>query len=167
MPQALFVFLLIQLSIVAYLDLKTKKIRNYWSILNIALFVLAFFIYPAVFQLSLSWFYVPLGMLVIGFILYQFSVMGAGDVKYLFSFLLLVPQNFQIEALLYLIYTTIAVGFVLISYNAARNYDKIWGSLRTGELFFIKGVFGSKNTYAPLIFVSWIWFGWKNWKIIF
>ena len=44
--------------------------------------------------------------------------------------------------------------------NILENLDRLIVAFRTSNLSLIKGVFGKKFTFAPVIFVSWLWFGW-------
>jgi prepilin peptidase CpaA len=88
--------------------------------------------------------------------------MGGGDSKYLSSFYLLVPVSFQDSVFLYLLYTTIIIGSSLLLFNMLKNFDRIIELVSIGNISGIKKIFGKKFTYAPVIFVAWIWFGWQN-----
>jgi len=88
--------------------------------------------------------------------------MGGGDSKYLASFYLLVPHSFQETVYLYLLYTTVIVGSSLLLFNAIKNFDNIVVLIRIGDVRGIKKIFGKKFTYAPVIFIAWMWFGWQN-----
>ena len=92
--------------------------------------------------------------------------MGGGDSKYLFSFYLLVPLGFQEGVFLYLLYTTVIVGSSLLLFNALKNFDRIALMFRVGDLAGIKKIFGQKFTYAPVIFIAWMWFGWQNHSVL-
>ena len=92
--------------------------------------------------------------------------MGGGDSKYLSSLYLLVPLNLQEAVFIYLLYATILVGSSLLLYNALKNLDIIVIHIRMKDVAGIKKIFGKKFTYAPVIFIAWMWFGWQNYKIL-
>lgn len=163
----IFILVIIQLLFVSILDIRTKKISNIWSIANIIIFIVLLLAMPESYKLQITTFIYPLGLLLVGFILYLIKIMGAGDAKYLFTLFLLIPVQCQNEILMFLLYTTITVGLVLLLMNIIKNFDIIYMSLITGDLDFIKRIFGKKFTYSPVIFVSWIWYGWKNFYEIF
>jgi prepilin peptidase CpaA len=87
--------------------------------------------------------------------------MGGGDSKFLFSFFLLVPEAFHESFFLKLIYSTIAIGLYLLIYNTIKNFDKLSLSLKIMDMKGVKGVYGTKFAYAPVIAISWIAFGWE------
>jgi prepilin peptidase CpaA len=60
-----------------------------------------------------------------------------------------------------LVYSTIAIGLYLLTYNTFKNFDKLSSSLKTMDVKGIKGVYGTKFAYAPVIAISWIAFGWE------
>ncbi|MCK6594132.1 MAG: hypothetical protein L6Q33_02945 [Bacteriovoracaceae bacterium] len=90
------------------------------------------------------------------------KIMGGGDSKYLSSMFLLIPIEIQDTAFIYLLYTTVIVGSTLIIFNLLKNFDRIWLMAKTYDVNGIKKLFGKKFTYAPVIFIAWMWFGWQN-----
>lgn len=160
-PLALYLYLFIQLIAVSFIDIKYRKISNYWSLLNIFLFFILIFAFPAYFKFSFSTFFYPLAFLGVGFLLFVLKIMGGGDSKYLFSFFLLIPEIFHEPFMLKLFYSTIVIGFSLLIYNTIRNFDKIYLSIRIMDVRGIKSAYGTKFAYAPVIAVSWIVFGWE------
>ena len=162
MPGLVFYFLLIELLGVSYIDFFFGKIHNIWPILNILLYALLIFIFPDYYVFNLKTFVFPLAFIFVWYILYLMNIMGAGDSKYLFSFFLLVPTPKQEEVFICLAYTTIFVGVFLLASTIVLNFKKILYALRLRDIGSIKKIFGSKFTYAPVILISWIWFGWIN-----
>jgi prepilin peptidase CpaA len=167
MPGAIYVFLLIELVFVALIDFKTKKISNYWSIVNLVFFTMTFFIFPEQYILSFEIFLMPAVILVAGFGLYLLQIMGAGDSKYLFTFYLLTPFAFQEMAFVYLALSTIIIGLCILTYNALKNFSNFIFAIRTWDKAIFRQIFGTKFTYAPVILFSWMWLGWEQKKLIF
>ncbi len=161
-PLSVYLFLLIELMAVAYLDFLHKKISNNWPILNIVVFILLLFIWSGTYKFQLETFFFSFSFLIVGFILFSLKIMGAGDSKYLFTFYLLVPSLAHEDAFLCLLYSTVIIGSITLGVNLLKNMEAIKGSLRTGEISMIKKIFGKKFSYAPVILLSWIWFGVQN-----
>jgi prepilin peptidase CpaA len=162
MPLLVFIFIAIQLLVVAYIDFKTTKISNVWIFINGLFFVVLTFVYPHIYIWKFSALLFSLAFLFVGFALFIMNIMGGGDSKYLASFYLLVPPLFQETVFLYLLYTTVIVGSSLLLFNALKNFDNIVILIRIGDIRGIKKIFGKKFTYAPVIFIAWMWFGWSN-----
>ena len=162
LPIIVFIFLSIQLLVVAYGDLKTRKISNVWILINFIFFCILTFLFPKIYLWSIGALIFPIAFILVGFTLFLLNIMGGGDSKYLASFFLLVPLGFQETVLVYLLYTTVIVGSSLLLFNALQNFDKLVVLIRIGDIQGIKKVFGKKFTYAPVIFIAWMWFGWQN-----
>ena len=154
-----FTFLLLELVAISWCDLKTHKISNRWSLLNILAFALLLVFHPQAYPLGWGLFQIPLLFFLGGYCLYLVGVMGAGDVKYLTSYLLLIPPAFHGEAFFYLVYTTMLLGFMLLLFRGAQNFDKIVLSGLLREREWLKGIWGKKVAYSPVILVSYIWLG--------
>ena len=165
-PVIVFIFIAIQLLVVAYVDFKTRKISNMWILINFIFFCVLTFLFPKLYMWNLSTLLFPLAFLMVGFLLFFLNIMGGGDSKYLASFYLLIPFKFQDVVFLYLLYTTVIVGSSLLLFNALQEFDKIIIMVRVGDIAGIKKVFGKKFTYAPVIFIAWMWFGWQNRSIL-
>lgn len=161
-PGVLYIFLLIELVFVALIDIKTKKISNLWFIVNSFFFCLTFFIFPEQYILSLQLFVIPIGILIMGFLLYLLKIMGAGDAKYLFTFFLLTPLSSQEMVFVYLAQSTIIIGLCILAYNALKNGSDFLFALKTWDKVLFKKIFGTKFTYAPVILLSWMWLGWEQ-----
>ena len=166
MPIMVFIFISIQLLFVAYVDFKTSKISNLWILINIIFFCVLTIIYPTVFVWSLNALLFPVAFLIVGFALFVLNIMGGGDSKYLSSLYLLIPLKLQEIVLLYLLYTTVIVGSSLLLFNVLKNFDRIILLARSSDVKGVKKIFGKKFTYAPVIFIAWMWFGWQNRSIL-
>ena len=66
------------------------------------------------------------------------------------------------KTFIYLLYATVLVGSTLLLFSLLKNLDIILFQLRMGDINGIKRIFGKKFTYAPVIFIAWMWFGWQN-----
>lgn len=161
MPVSTYIFVLLELIPVSYIDFKTKKISNIWPILNILVYIFHLFYFKSQFPLVFEHFLFPMGFIVLGFLFYMLGIMGPGDSKYLFSLFLLIPLNYQNNFFITLLYATIIMGSILLLLHAFRNFDKIKKVILLGDYGQLKSIFGSKFTYAPLILFSWVVFGWK------
>lgn len=142
MPLSVAIFTSLELLLVAWFDYKTKKIKNYWPLINIAFFVLFVFLFPDFFRPLLNHLWIPLIVLVVSFALYGLKIMGAGDGKFLFSLMLIIPSVDQLQYLIFLAYATV---FVTPFYLLLRK-------VRSGSWF--KG----KNIFAPIILLAWVGF---------
>ena len=151
------IYITIQVAVVAWFDFKTKKISNIWPLANIALFIVLPFLWPEAYRHHFEVWVVPLAFLAVGFVLFKLDVMGAGDSKYLFSLFLLVPQSLHEELLMKLLEITVVVGGSLLTWRLITRWEefKILIMTRVGSL---KKFLGGKFTYAPVIFVAWLWF---------
>lgn len=161
-----FIFLSIQLLFVAYIDFKTRKISNIWFLINFIFFCVLTFVYPQIYVWSFNLLLFPVAFLIVGFALFAANIMGGGDSKYLSSLYLLIPLGFQEIVFLYLLYTTVIVGSSLLLFNTLKNLDHILVLLRIGDVKGVKKIFGKKFTYAPVIFIAWMWFGWQNHSVL-
>jgi prepilin peptidase CpaA len=161
-PGVVYLFLSIQLLVVAYTDLKTKKISNIWFLINFLFFCVLSFIFPQVYFWKIGTFIFSIIFLLVGILLFWMNIMGGGDSKYLSSFYLLIPTAYQDNAFLFLLYTTIIVGSSVFLFNTLQNFDRLILLFRMHDLSGIKKIFGTRFTYAPVIFIAWMWFGWSN-----
>jgi prepilin peptidase CpaA len=157
-----FIFISIQLLVVAYIDFKNSKISNVWILINFIFFCVLTIVYPKIYFWNVSVMLFPVVFLIVGFGLFVMNIMGGGDSKYLSSLYLLIPLGVQEIAFLYLLYATIIVGSSLLLFNTLKNLDKIILLMKVADVKGIKKIFGKKFTYAPVIFIAWMWFGWQN-----
>lgn len=166
MPWYAYTFVLIELLIVAWIDFKISKISNYWTIVNIVTFITLAVAFPEIYKFNIKTFFLPLAFVLAGYMLFTLNIMGAGDSKYLFSIFILIPYGTQDLALYTLIYSTVTVGMMSFFINVYQNKTKLLDAYEQKNVEMIKGVFGKKFTYAPVILLSWVWFGFlaKVWK---
>ncbi len=156
----IYVFLIIQLLFVAYYDLKSSKISNTWMISNIILYVGLVIIFPDQYSFGWKTFIWPIGFFVAGFVLFLLKIMGGGDSKYLATFFLLVPYAFHDKMFFALALSTTLIGGSIFIKNILKNLDKLVLAYKTMDVTLVRGVFGQKFAYAPVILISWLWFGW-------
>jgi prepilin peptidase CpaA len=166
LPIVVYIFVSIQLLFVAYIDFKTQKISNMWMLINFLFFCLLSAIFPTVYIWTVQVLIFPMAFLFVGFALYMMNIMGGGDSKYLSSLYLLVPLDMQEIVFTYLLYATILVGSTLLLFNILKNLDIIIIHFKMRDIAGIKKIFGKKFTYAPVIFIAWMWFGWQNYKTL-
>lgn len=167
MPIAVYLFLVVQLFFVASNDISHKKISNFWPIINISFYIISVFLFPNQYFFSLETLVFPIAFFIVGVFLFSLKIMGAGDSKYLLSFYLLIPVVFHETAFILLAYSTVVVGLSLLFTNIMKRFDIIKVAIRTRNLRLIKTIFGQRFSYAPVILVSWLWFGWVIRKKIF
>ncbi len=160
-PLPIYLFLLVELLFVGWIDYKTEKISNFWPIINIAFYSLFLLFIPQFYLFNLDTFLYPIVFLVVGFGLYAVRIVGAGDIKYLFSFFLLVPLKYQDTFFSFLLISTLAIGIFLFLYNTFRGFAKIKEALRFKNVAYIHKVYGKKFAYSPIIGFAWVWFGWS------
>lgn len=163
----IFIFALIELLAVAYGDFKTRKISNYWSILNIIVYAILIFLVPNEYSLSGMVLLNSLLFLIIGFVLFLFKVMGGGDAKFLATFVLLVPLNLHNTYLLYLLEGTILFAFFFFIKSIIMNFKDISMHLMSFDFKGVKIYFGSKFPFAPVILFTWLILGWEIRKSLF
>ena len=160
-PGEIFSLALIELCTVSFLDLKFRKIKNSWSLLNIALATACFFLYPEVYIFSWDSFQFSCVILLVGFGLFLLKIMGGGDSKFLSTFFLLIPVAAQDLVFSYLLAVTVVIGLGMLIFNTIRNYKKLILSLKTSDIVGVKNCFGTKFPYAPVILLAWILTGYK------
>lgn len=161
MPFVVYLYLAAQILVVAYHDLQTKKISNRWPVINLGFFVFFILLFPEYYKFDFATFVWPVAFFVAGFFLFVLKIMGGGDSKYLTTFYLLIPVKFHEDAFFALAISTILVGSSIFINNILKNIELIKHAFIMRDLAAIKSIFGKKFAFAPVIFISWIWFGWK------
>ena len=156
---AIYVFLLIELSFISYLDIKYRKIKNFWSILNLLISGFLFIFHEEIYPFELEAFQFGLVFLFPGFLLYMLKIMGGGESKFLANFFILVPFKEQEIVFYYLLIITIIVGLIFFLRSIFMNIEKIVEGFKIGDIKMIKGSFGKKFPFAPVIWLTWIWYG--------
>jgi prepilin peptidase CpaA len=158
-PLPIYLFILIELAFVSYGDIKTDKIPNMWSIINLIAFAVLLFVAPEFYKFTFIAFTYSLAFLAVGFVLFLLKIMGGGDTKYLFSLFLLIPISLQGKVFYFLLISTIIIGGFLLIQNTLKNFKPLWKAILDGNTQEVKSYFGTKFSYAPVILVTWLWVG--------
>lgn len=159
-----FIIILIELLIVSWIDLKKKKISNVWFIVNLAICAGFHLLMPSLYPLSWEIILFPLGFVLIGFFLFLFHVMGAGDSKFLASLFLIVPLEYHLSFFSKIVSATILIGLLLILVSLFKNGSKLKAYLIGQYWEGIKETIKSRFSYAPVILIAWFMFGIELWK---
>jgi prepilin peptidase CpaA len=159
MPVSIFVFIMIQLVAVSYIDLTSKKISNAWIILNLIVFLALLFSFGENYKLKLSAFAYSLAFLGVGFFLHLAKFLGAGDSKYLFSLYFLIPEELQNHAFICLLYSTMTIGSLVMAANMLINVRSLRLAFVNRDFRLFKVIIGKKFSFAPVILLSWLIFG--------
>ncbi len=159
-----FIVVMIELLFVGWVDFKTKKISNYWVILNVILSMALYMMASDVYHLSLNILIFPLGFIVAGFILFLLNIMGAGDSKFLASLFLLTPSEYQIIFFEKILVSTIFTGALLLSFSFVRNRKVLIAFMINRHWRGIRDMIKSRFSYAPVISVAWLLLGRDLWK---
>jgi prepilin peptidase CpaA len=157
----LFIFVFLELTVVALGDLKHKTIPNLWSILNIIAFIVLGFMEPELYSFGWKTYIYSSVFFLVGFSLFLMNIMGAGDTKLLVTLFLLIPTSLQGQYLLMLLHGTVFIGGSMRFYHRIKNYNKIIVYLGTKDVAGLKSCFGSKFPFAPVVWISWLLFGWE------
>jgi len=160
-PWTIYWLLAIELAAVAWGDVRTQKIPNFWSLLNLLCFGALLILMPEHYPLAWETFLYSFVFLAVGFLLFLLRIMGGGDSKFLFSFFLLIPVVLQPRALILLLLSTILIGGFLLLTNIGRNHERIVAYLKSGYIRGIKECFGTKFSFAPVILLAWLWLGYE------
>jgi prepilin peptidase CpaA len=147
-------------------DLRTRKIPNIWSLLNISFYILLLLLFPQNFEFHIESLILSGSFLLTGFILFVFKVMGGGDAKYLSTSALLVPHELLWLYLEYLLISTLIFASFFFLRNLFVNKRDIAHYLRSFYLKGVKNFFGTKFAYAPVILLAWILIGIDYFKIV-
>ncbi len=162
MNKIIFLIILIQLVVVAWIDVKTKLISNYWFVFNLLLFLCIWITS----DLLVSWqnFYFPIGVIGFGFVFYLLKIMGAGDSKYLASLFLLIPYSFHWLFFEVIIQVTMLMGSVFLTLKLLRDFQEFKAYFLTRYWSALRSKIKSEFSFAPVILFSWILLGWKIWR---
>jgi len=155
----IYLFILIELIFVTYLDVKHRKIANTWSLINIGIAVVLFSLFPKAYPVVFGTFQFSIVFILVGFFLFILKIMGGGDSKFLASFFLIVPLDKQDQVFLLLLISTVIIGVIVLVINIFSKWETLVTSLREKNIQGVKSCFGTKFAYAPVILVTWILFG--------
>lgn len=159
-----YLLILIELVIVSWIDIRTKKISNSWFFLNLLLGIIFYLTFTDYYHFEWTLFILPVSWLIIGFFLFLSKIMGAGDSKFLASFFLIVPVQFHLELFENLIYSTIVVGLVTFLIKVLQDFKKIKAYAFTHYWQGLKEMIGSRFSYGPVILLAWLMLGFRIWK---
>ena len=158
----LFGVLALELVLVASIDLKHKKISNLWSVFNLIFAVILWpmdYLGPWNFQVLLF----PIGFLIVGFFLFNWKIMGAGDSKFLASLFLCLPLGLHLIFFENLMMSTIMVGAILLSMRILRDPSKFRSYLLSRHWQGLMNMVKSRFSYAPVMLLAGILMGVHLW----
>lgn len=164
MNSLIFSFIACQLSVVAFLDLKKKKISNYWSLANLVIALLVYLFWQGQYTWSWEIFIFSAGFIFFGFILFLLNIMGAGDSKYLASLFLVIPLEFHLPFFEKILISTIIVALISLVIKSAKNLHDLKSFLLSQYWQGVKDIFKSRMSYAPVILLAWFLLGFALWK---
>ncbi len=159
LPLPLFLFVLLELIAVAYLDVKYRVIKNLWSILNLVCATVLFMLFPDYYPLKFEMFQFSLAFFFVGFLLFLLKIMGGGDSKFLATFFLIIPFKLQESVFLYLLIITVIIGLLTLLKNIITQWNKLSESIKNRDVQGVKSCFGTKFPYAPVILITWVFLG--------
>lgn len=159
MNSYIFYGVLCQLLIVAWIDLKKKTISNYWAMVNVFIGIVLYVAIPELYPFNWELFLFPIGFIIGGFILFLASIMGAGDSKYLASLFIIVPSEFHMIFFEKILYATMAMGLLRVSWKVLRNFSTIKAYLVSFHWRGLRDIIKSRFSYAPVILLAWMLLG--------
>ena len=162
MDSLIFGIVTLELVFFAWIDIKTSRISNLWSLLNLIIYFVLLIGRPEIYPIHLSHFLFPVGFLIVGFVLFNMKIMGAGDSKLLSSLFLLTPDRLHLNLFENILYATLITGTIFLVIAITKN----WKNLRAFAVnAYWKGLFEmikSKFSYAPVIAIAWLLLGVKK-----
>jgi prepilin peptidase CpaA len=160
----IYALILVELLIVSWIDIKIKKISNLWLLINLILAITFHFLFPDAYHVEWATFIFPVGWIVVGFILYVLGIMGAGDSKFLASLFLMIPLKLHEGMLEKVLYSTVVVGFVMLTFKIGRDFKKIKAYALSTHWQEFKQSIRSNFSFAPVVLLAWIMLGVEQWK---
>jgi len=154
---------MVELVVVSWIDIKTKKISNLWFFFNIILSLSLHFLYPVEYSWQWATLIYPVGWIFAGFGLFVLGIMGAGDSKLLSSLFLVIPLTFQFKILENILYSTLVVGIVFLTIKIAKDFNKIKAYALSSHWQGLKESIRSSFSFAPVVLLAWILFGVEKW----
>lgn len=157
----LFYLITFELLVVSIIDFRTKKISNYWTLLNLLLSICLYAL--GVFPFEFTALVFPISTIIVGFCLFLVHIMGAGDSKYLASLFLLLPWALQLKFFENVLLSTILVGGILLISKIIMSFKKLKGYALS---FYLKGILleiRSHFSYAPVLLLAWLLLGRDLW----
>ena len=137
LPIELFFFLLIELAAVAWIDLKYRKISNLWSVMNLVIFLLIYFLYDGRLTFEFQQLYYPIVFLLL-VLLFTLSGLWVGIqsfwCQFIYCYLFFFHENF----LFALLYVTIFIGLTQLAYNTYVGRGLLYQFIQTKNVSFKK-----------------------------
>lgn len=161
---AVFLVVLTELVIVGWVDLKSRKISNYWIPANVLMSVGMHFLFPEIYPVSWEVLIFPVGFVVIGFFFFLLGIMGAGDSKFIASLFLLIPLEYHMLFFGKLIFSTMLTGAILLLWKVAKNRVVLKSYFVSHYWIGIRETIKSKFSYAPVLVAAWILLGLDLWR---
>ena len=90
--------------------------------------------------------------------------MGAGDSKFLASLFLLVPLEQHAGMFEKVLYSTLVVGFFMLSFKIAKDFKNIKAYALSMYWQGFKDSIRSNFSFAPVVLLAWILLGVEQWK---
>lgn len=156
---SIYIFVLLELLVVSYFDVKTRKISNHWSILNLIAFFLLIFFFPEIYRMSWETVFYSICFFFVGFMLFVIKIMGGGDAKLLASLYLLIPYNLQENSFIALIYSTLLIGGGILLYKLWIKRNEFKLAFITQDFRKIKDLMGKKFPFSPVVLLAWLVWG--------
>jgi prepilin peptidase CpaA len=157
----MFLSLSALLVVVALIDLRTRRISNYWNLMNL----LALGAFSTLWGEFYSWDWrlllLPLGFVVVGFLLFLAGIMGAGDSKFLATFSLALPLSLHADFLEALITVTVLVGALLLTLRLVTQFGQVKAYLIGLHWQGLRELFRTQNSFAPVILLGWLLLGYR------
>jgi prepilin peptidase CpaA len=163
MTKTIFFLILVELVIVAVIDLKTQKIANYWSLVNLCGALICYTTLRDLYPFEAEIFLFPILTVFIGFFLYLANIMGAGDSKYLASLFFLMPPENHLIFFEKLVGATLVVGAILICWKVIKSFTEMKGHFYAKNYKYLIQMIRSSFSYAPVILLAWILLGVDRW----
>ncbi|MFN8369001.1 MAG: hypothetical protein U0T83_00075 [Bacteriovoracaceae bacterium] len=153
----------IVLAYIAIVDFKTRKIANYWSLFNLFFSITLFIFLPQHYILGYKHFFIPGLVFVAGFILYFMKIAGAGDVKFLSTFLIALPYDFQLLFVNKLVVSTIIFALTVMGIKIITQFKAFTDAIFSKNFQALRSViFGSKFAYSPVLFFTLLLVIWES-----
>jgi prepilin peptidase CpaA len=159
----IYFLILAELIVVSWIDIKIKKISNYWFLFNLILSLCLYLFYPLNYPWQWAALIYPVGWILVGFGLYVLGIMGAGDSKFLASLFLIIPLDHQYNMLEKILYSTMVVGVVFLAIKITKDFKKIKAYALSSYWQGLKESIRSSFSFAPVILLAWILFGVEKW----
>lgn len=157
-------FITLQLFLVAWLDVKKHTISNYWVIANFLISPVLYLALPESYDFAWELFIFPVGFIAIGFLFFLMGIMGAGDSKYIASLFMVIPENLHMVFFDGLLYGTLLVGSLMLGFRIIQRQKELRAYLMAQYWQGIKDIIKSRFSYAPVIFLAWIYLGVRQWS---